>query len=185
MFGKRKTETQMDIISRSSIEELLEKDWVWFYPWDFEHTEAVLNKCSEPKHYAKLHKWAFHCRQHPEHFDRKIVPENVLDVLYKKLCIAITSLLRDNTRTTNHQIELIKEIHSLLNSGWIDRENSSEMFMLQKRLEVEWFRLTASIFEMIKAKNPTSPEGYESLFSICKKDDPIILELAGEINRLS
>lgn len=183
MFGLTKKETPLEVISRSTIDELLKNLWI-NYKWNLEETKAVLKKCTSVLHYAKLHSGAVQAKQRPGANGGRMVADEVVDAIYLDLCKSFNTFLHDSTRTDTHQLELVKELYPHLGRCWLDQENSVERVMLQKRLEVRWQELARKVFEMIKAKNPNDPKGFEKLFYLCKADDPITLEIAAEINRL-
>ncbi len=182
--SKTNKKTSLELVQELTIEELLE-DGHHRYLWNKEDTDAILAKCTSILHYARLHTCAFKASQHTDFNNYKRVRRGVLDTIYFDLTKAVSAFLKDGTKTDNQVLEVINTIHSELEKPWNDRENSPERRMLQTRLEVRWRILVRRLFGIIKEKQPAEPSEYEQLFFLCKKDDPITLEIAEEINNLS
>ncbi|MEI7810319.1 MAG: hypothetical protein WCI41_02045 [bacterium] len=180
-----KKKTQLEIINESSVEQLLEKRWECFYPWDLENTKIVLEKCSKPVDYVYLFSWAFHCESHSEFFEHRRLDEKILKNIYLDLVKSINSFLKDEVIDNTEKAETIKNIYNSLCTGWKDIEDSEEMVLIKKRLEVVWIKATSEIFETFKGIDSTTVESYEKLFYLCKENDPKIFEIAEIINELS
>ncbi len=190
MFGKNKNdeENKLDSINKKTINELLSSDRpsvFTYYRWNKEDTRAVLKKCSTLKHYILLHRAAFKAYLFIDRNDNFRVTEETLDIIYENLIKPFTAFLKDNDSDRYEYMGKIKELCPNLDTPWLDAENSCERELLRTRLIARWKEVSRELFISIKEKSPTDIKKYEALFRVCKKDDPIVLEIADEINKLS
>ncbi|MBN2884816.1 hypothetical protein JXE04_02740 [Patescibacteria group bacterium] len=194
-FREKKKRTVTDLINQTSIEELL-KEASACYHWNLSETHAVLLRCTTLEHFVSLHTYAFSTYMHPNYNFGRPINIEVLDAIYLSVLKGFNQFVALNEGSFD-TLERIKNIYENLASPWIDRKNSDEREMLRNRLRVLWQDITSSLFAELKvhsnikiddgtekgARNDDLIEKYNKLYSFCKKDDPVVFEIAHELNR--
>jgi len=189
-FGKNKKEpdkvlSSIDRINLKSIDELI-KDSSDFYLWDIDGTKAVLSKCSTLENFVDIHSNAFCSSQHPEFNNGRAVSGEILNIIFLEVCKSFNLFIKIEPLDRYEHLGKIIDIYASLGAPWRDRDNSSGRELLRVRLAIKWRKLAAELFVAIKEMPmPHDAQRYVELFHLCPKDDPIIFEIAEEINKLS
>jgi len=190
LFSRKGKPTKLDLIHQTPIEKLLEDSK--FYYWDLAETKAVLSHCVSLEHFVRLHYMAFDAYLNP--YNR--VSEEILDVIFLNVLREFIKFIA-NDMASFEALEEVKKIYSYLGSPRKDIKNSDGREMLRNRLCLLWQDITSSLFVDLKAnsnvkiddgtekgaRNYDLIEKYNKLYSLCKKDDPVLFEIAYELNR--
>ncbi len=175
---EKKEDEQFEI---TPIEEIKKQGSGLTYRWNLDQTHILLKKCQTV--FDVVHFYVLAVAKNPITYSRDtLVTDEIIDALYFELVTLFDAFIEEKP-----SVEEILRLHSSFNSIWANQQNTDEAKLLQLRLEVLMSEMLRAEFLEIKnstCSNQEKNDRYVILFKKCMRHNPIVFEIAKEINTL-